>query len=179
MLKILAILAEGFEEIETVTPIDLLRRAGAEVTLAALGNDLNVVGRSKITLRADLTLAEVLNQEFDCLLLPGGPGVKHLRADARVIDLVRKQDAAKKLIAAICAAPTVLHDAGVLTGRRYTAHFSVADELAEILADEKVVSDGHVLTSRGAGTALDFGLALIEHLFGQAKSSEIAKSICW
>ncbi len=181
MPTVLAILAEGFEEIEAVTPIDLLRRAGAEVTMAALGDGIHVTGRSGLTLHADTTLTAVEaggGRNFDCLFLPGGPGVKLLRTDPRVRALVLRQHAAGRWLAAICAAPAVLQDAGLLKGRRYTAHFSVAGELPDILADERVVADGRLLTSRGAGTALDFGHLLLEKLFSPEKAREIARSVC-
>jgi 4-methyl-5(b-hydroxyethyl)-thiazole monophosphate biosynthesis len=181
MPTILAILAEGFEEIETVTPIDLLRRAGAEVTVAALSDGIHVTGRSGITVHADTTLGAIESgeaREFDCLFLPGGPGVKHLRADPRVRAFVLRQNVTGRWLAAICAAPVVLHDAGLLAGRRYTAHFSVAAELSNILASERVVVDGHLITSRGAGTAQDFALILIEKLFSPERAHELARSIC-
>ncbi len=180
MPTVLAILAEGFEEIEAVTPIDLLRRAGAEVTLAALGDGIHVTGRNGLTLHATTTLAALTAAgppDFDCLLLPGGPGTALLRGDPRVQALVRHQHAAGRWLAAICAAPTLLNDAGLLAGRRYTAHFSVAPELPHILSNEKVIADGRLLTSRGAGTALDFGLLLVEKLFSEEKTEEIARSI--
>ena len=181
MPTVLAILAEGFEEIEATTPVDLLRRAGAEVTVAAIGEGIHVTGRMGITLHADTTLAAVIAaeppREFDCLFLPGGPGVKHLRADPRVRALVLQQDSARRWLAAICAAPTVLHDAGLLAGRRYTAHSSVANELTAILRNERVVTDEHIITSRGAGTALDFGLLIVEKLFSAEKAGEVARSI--
>jgi 4-methyl-5(b-hydroxyethyl)-thiazole monophosphate biosynthesis len=175
---VLVILADGFEEIEAATPIDLLRRAGAEVTAASLGDGIHVTGRSGIVMHADAPLGALAEREFDCLLLPGGPGTRHLRADSRVLDCVKRQHASGRWIAAICAAPAVLHDAGLLSGRRYTAHFSVANELHDILADEKVVVDGRLITSRGAGTALDFSLALIEVLFSAEKAREVRRSIC-
>jgi|TARA_Y100000385_G_scaffold167271_1_gene173330 protein deglycase len=178
MSKVLAILAEGFEEIEAITPIDLLRRAGVEVTLAALEDGKHVTGKMGITLHADANLSDLNSDDYDCVFLPGGPGVKHLRASDRVIEIVLKQHASKRLLAAICAAPTVLHDAGVLTDKRYTAHFSVGNELAAILSNEKVMLDGNVLTSRGAGTALEFGLVLVEQLVGDSKSKEVSDSIC-
>lgn len=178
MPTVLAILAEGFEEIETVTPIDLLRRAGIDVIVAALGHEIRVTGRTGITLHAETTLAAVGDRLCDCLFLPGGPGVKHLRADLRVRSLVQRHAEAGRWLAAICAAPTVLHDAGLLVGRRYTAHFSVANELPAILAAERVVTDGKIVTSRGAGTAVDFGLALIECLASPAKAREVAAAIC-
>jgi 4-methyl-5(b-hydroxyethyl)-thiazole monophosphate biosynthesis len=178
MPTVLAILPEGFEEIEATAPIDLLRRAGAEVTTAALGEQIHVTGRSGITLHADATVAAVLGRAFDCVFLPGGPGVKHLRADPRVRAFVQQQHTAGRWLAAICAAPAVLHDAGLLAGRRYTAHFSVASELPAILADERTVADGTLLTSRGAGTAVDFGLLLVEKLFSPDKAREVAQAIC-
>src|SRR5690606_26783466 len=102
---------------------------------------------------------------------------KHLRADPRVREILLRQHAAARWIAAICAAPTALFDAGLLDGRRYTAHFSVANELPDILAHERVVVDGNLITSRGAGTALDFGLKLVEILFTPEKAREIAEAI--
>lgn len=178
MPTVLAILAEGFEEIEALAPVDLLRRAGAEVVLAALGESTHVNGRCGVTIHADTTLTAVGTRAFDCLFLPGGPGTTLLRADPRVRSLVLAQHSAGRWVAAICAAPTVLHDAGLLTGRRYTAHPSVAPELPEIRASERVVSDGNLITSRGAGTALEFGLTLVGTLFSPAKAQEISASIC-
>lgn len=178
MPTVLTILAEGFEEIEAVTPIDLLRRAGADVTIAALADGLDVTGRNGLTLHANTTFAAAQARDFDCVFLPGGPGVRHLRADRRVRDIVLRQHGSDRWLAAICAAPTVLQDAGLLAGRRYTAHFSVASELPAILASERVVADGRILTSRGAGTALDFGLFLVEKLFSVDKAREIGGSIC-
>lgn len=178
MPTVLALLAEGFEEIEAVTPIDLLRRAGATVTVAALGEGIHVTGRSGVTMHADTNLAGVETQTFDCVLLPGGPGVARLRADPRVVPLVRRHHAAGHWITAICAAPTVLHDAGLLGGKRFTAHFSVAAELPGLIANERVVADGRIITSRGAGTALDFGLELVEALFSEEKKAEVSRSVC-
>jgi protein deglycase len=175
--RVLFLLENGFEEIETVTPIDLLRRADAEVLLASVSGEQLVTGRSQITLRADATLAEVAEQEFDLLVVPGGPAVKALRADGRPAKLAQTFHDSGKMVAAICAGPTVLKDAQLLEGKRFTAHFSVFKELPEALADQKVVRDEAILTSRGAGTAVDFGLALVEALFGAEKSKEIARAI--
>ena len=176
--SVLVPLAEGFEEIEAVTPIDLLRRAGAEVTIAALTDELLVTGRNGITIRADVSLGSVADETYDCLLIPGGPGVRHLRADLRVRACVLSHASRVSWIGAICAAPTVLLDAGLLTGRRYTAHPSVAAELPQIDPTQRVIVDGRLITSRGAGTALDFALVLVEKLFSLDKSAEIARSIC-
>ena len=175
--RTLCILAGGFEEIETVTPIDLLRRANIEVVVAAVGANLQVTGRSGITLVADRSLDDALaSGDFDSLLIPGGPAVGALRKDGRTANLARDFHAEGKLIAAICAAPLVLHDAGLLDGRRFTAHASVRDELPGAL-DDRVVEDGTIITSRGAGTAVDFSLAIITALAGAAAADEVAQAI--
>jgi 4-methyl-5(b-hydroxyethyl)-thiazole monophosphate biosynthesis len=175
--RVLCLLAAGFEEIETVAPVDLLRRAGAEVVLASLDGERLVAGRCGMTLQADAALAAVVGQDFDLLLVPGGPGVKGLRADGRPAQLARDHALRGRPVAAICAAPTVLADAGLLAGRRFTAHASVHAELPGVLADERVVQDGNIITSRGAGTAVEFGLALVRELFGESKAREIAAAI--
>ena len=178
MPTVLTLLADGFEEIEAITPVDLLRRAGVEVTVASLAEHRHVTGRSGITVHADIALSDVGERLFDLLLLPGGPGTKNLRADPRVQAVVERHAAGGRQLAAICAAPTVLNAAGLLEGRRYTAHFSVAAELPEIIADRRVVVDGSLVTSRGAGTAIDFGLMLVEKLVSAEKAGEVARSIC-
>lgn len=176
--SVLAILMPGFEEVEAVTPIDLLRRAGVRVVVASLSLDASVVGRSNLTIVAETTFAIATQQTYDLIFLPGGPGVKHLRADQRLAPLLQAQIAAGRQVAAICAAPLVLHDAGLLAGRRYTAFPSTADELPAILSDQRVVEDGPIITSRGAGTALDFALALVARLVSPAKAAEVRQSIC-
>jgi 4-methyl-5(b-hydroxyethyl)-thiazole monophosphate biosynthesis len=179
MATALLILPEGFEEIEAVTPIDLLRRAGVVVTVAALGDGIHVTGRCGVTVHADLPLSAVAaDASFDAVILPGGPGVRHLRADPRVRERLLRQHGAGGWVAAICAAPAVLADAGLLAGRRYTAHFSVAADLPSLLSEESVVVDGRILTSRGAGTSLAFGLALVELLVSSNKRQEVAAAIC-
>lgn len=177
--RVLCLMADGFEEIETVAPVDLLRRAGAEVVMASVFPSIHLTGRSGITMHADALLADVMEQDFDLLFVPGGPGVKALRADGRPAALARRFAEQDKLVTAICAAPTVLHDAGLLAGRKFTAHFSVYDELPEASKEpgERVVRDGRLITSRGAGTAVEFGLALVEALLGREKSREVAASV--
>lgn len=175
--RVLCLLIAGFEEIETLAPVDLLRRAGAEVVMASVQGERLVTGRCQIIVQADASLADVATADFDLLLIPGGPGVKALRADGRAAALATAYARANRPVAAICAAPTVLADAGLLAGKRFTAHTSVHAELPGVLADERVVEDGLLITSRGAGTALDFGLALVRRLFGEAKATEIARSI--
>jgi 4-methyl-5(b-hydroxyethyl)-thiazole monophosphate biosynthesis len=179
MTSALVLLPEGFEELEAVAPIDVLRRAGVDVVVAGLTASPLVTGRCGMTLRVDTPLESVpAGRTFDLLLLPGGPGVKLLRADVRVRALVLAQHVAGRWLAAICAAPTVLGDAGLLTGRRYTCHPSVAAELPDRLADERVVVDGKIITSRGAGTAIDYGLVLAGLLVSPAQRDDVARAIC-
>jgi len=115
--------------------------------------------------------------DFDLLLIPGGPAVAKLRQDGRAAALAKSFVQAGKLVAAICAGPLVLEDAGLLEGKRFTAHFSAANELPGAQTGERVMEDGLIITSRGAGTALEFGLALVDRLFGEAREEEIARSI--
>jgi 4-methyl-5(b-hydroxyethyl)-thiazole monophosphate biosynthesis len=178
MKRVLVLLIDGFEDIEMITPVDLLRRAGAEVVLASLGEGIHLTSSLKVTMHADAMLKEALDSgPFDLLFIPGGPGVKALRADVRAAEVARHFAQFEKPIAAICAAPTVLADAGLLEGRLYTAHDSTYGELKHALAEQRVVQDGNIITSRGAGTALDFGLALVTRLFGKEKADEIARRI--
>jgi 4-methyl-5(b-hydroxyethyl)-thiazole monophosphate biosynthesis len=175
--RVLCLLVPGFEEIELVAPVDLLRRAEAEVVIASVSGEKSVTGRCGVTIQSDVRLEDVVGESFDLLFIPGGPGVKALRADGRAARLARSFAAQGRPVAAICAAPTVLADAGLLAGRRFTAHFSVHAELPGVLPHERVVKDGNLITSRGAGTAVEFGLALVRELFGEAKAAAIGESI--
>jgi 4-methyl-5(b-hydroxyethyl)-thiazole monophosphate biosynthesis len=175
--RVLCLLFPGFEEIETIAPVDLLRRAGVEVVVASVTGEKLVTGRCEITVQADAALADMAEQEFDLLLIPGGPGVKALRADGRAAKLAQAYAQGGKPVAAICAAPTVLNDAGLLTGKRFTSHAGVLPELPDSLVQERVVEDGGLITSRGAATAVEFGLALVRHLCGEAAAAEVAKGI--
>ncbi len=177
MKRVLLLLAEGFEEIETLTPVDLLRRAEVEVVMAAVGEGIHVKGRCGVTVHADAVLAGLATEAFDGLILPGGPGVKLLRAEGVAAQLATRFMAEGKWVAAICAAPLVLQDAGLLDRRRFTAHDSTWGDLPEALGAERVVEDGLLITSRGAGTALDFGLALVARTMGQAAADAVARSI--
>lgn len=175
--KVLCLLVNGFEEIETIAPVDLMRRAGIEVTLASLTGQTSVTGRCQMTLMADALLDAIDVSQYDLLFIPGGPGVKALRSDGRPATLAATFVASGKLVAAICAAPLVLQDAGLLKERRFTAHFSTDAELPQALKTERVVVDGPIITSRGAGTAIDFGLALVQHLAGVPVADATAKAI--
>ncbi|MGC4013668.1 MAG: DJ-1/PfpI family protein [Luteolibacter sp.] len=174
--RVLCLLVDGFEELETVAPVDVLRRAGVDVTLASLAQ-MVVTGRNGIHLTADVLLADELPDAYDLLLLPGGPGVAKLREDGRPAAIARIFAESGKKVAAICAAPLVLKDAGILSGRRFTAHDSTLRDLPDAVVNERVVIEENLITSRGAGTALDFGLALVAELCGQERADEVAASI--
>lgn len=173
----LCILTDGFEEIEAITPIDLLRRAGVEVTLASQLNRLEVCGRNGIQVRAEVLLDAVIGQSFDLLLLPGGPGVQALCEDARVLAITQDHFKQGKWVAAICAAPRILHAAGQLDGHDFTGHASLEADFPALIRDQAVVCSEKLITSRGAGTALPFGLELVKQLCGEAQALEIAASI--
>jgi 4-methyl-5(b-hydroxyethyl)-thiazole monophosphate biosynthesis len=175
MKRVLCLLADGFEEIEVVTPVNLLRRAGVEVVLAGV-SEKSITGKCGIRIEAEVLLNEVRGEDFDALFLPGGPAVIALRKNSVVIDLIREFSENGKIIAAICAAPLLLHDAGVLVGKSFTAHFSTTQELPKN-SGERVVLDGNFLTSRGAGTAIDFGLAFVEILAGEGAKNEVAAAV--
>lgn len=174
--RVLCLLADGFEEIEFVTPVDLLRRAGVEVVVAGLA-DRAATGRCGIRIEADVLLDDIDASSFDLLFIPGGPGVGALREDGRAARLAADFAKSGKRVAAICAAPLVLKDAGVLAGRRFTAFRSVRGELGEGVEEGRVVEDGNLITSRGAGTALDFALALVSTLAGADAAEKVAHEI--
>lgn len=176
MAKVLVPLAAGCEELEAVTIIDLLRRAGVEVVTAGL--QPGIVKASRGTqLVPDTILDNVLRDEFDMVVLPGGmPGAQHLKDDSRVQALLKRLAAEGKYTAAICAAPMALAEAGLLSGRKATGYPGVLEKLGlpdVVLQNQAVVKDGKVITSRGPGTAMDFALELIETLAGRDKRQEV------
>ena len=176
MAEALVILAPGFEEIEAVTIIDVLRRCGIKVTVAGLLPDL-VKGAHDIKIVPDKAIEEVQMRDFDAIVLPGGnPGFKNLRRDGRVLEMIKEASDSGKLVAAICAAPAVLSDAGVLKNRKCTIYPGMESEVenraSEVLEDFVVV-DGNVITSRGPATALHFALRIAERLVGK----EIAEGV--
>jgi protein deglycase len=174
MKRVLVPLAEGFEELEAVTVIDILRRAGVEVVVASLGES-PVTGSHGIRIAADTPLAALVEQDFDMVALPGGmPGAEHLKKDARIAEIARRLAAKGRPVAAICAAPMVLAAAGLLDGRRATSYPGFLKDAAKTtVTDEAVVVDGGMITSRGPGTALDFALQLVETLEGAAARGRV------
>jgi 4-methyl-5(b-hydroxyethyl)-thiazole monophosphate biosynthesis len=175
MKSVAVFLAPGFEEIEAVTVIDVLRRADIQVTVAGLSEG-EITGSHEITVRPDKTLDEIQPESFDMVVLPGGlPGTDHLREDPRVRAFVRHMAESGKYTCAICAAPTVLKAAGVATGRAVTSHPIVQEDLKGLdYREERVVVDGPVVTSRGAGTAMEFALELVRILAGPEKADLLA-----
>lgn len=170
MASVLVPLAQGCEELEAVTVIDLLRRAQINVVTASL-DDLPVTASRGTRLLADKNLDDALQQDYDMVVLPGGlPGADHLDQDPRVIELLKQMANSEKFTAAICAAPKVLATAGLLSGKRATGYPGTLEKLDLPNTDIEsaaVVKDGHVVTSRGPGTAMDFALELIALLSGK------------
>jgi protein deglycase len=176
MARVLVPLAAGCEELEAVTIIDLLRRAGVEVVSAGL--EPGIVRASRGTqFVPDTNLDSVLRQDFDMIVLPGGmPGAQHLTDDPRIQALLKKMADEQKYTAAICAAPMALAQAGLLSGKRATCYPGALEKfgLSDIaLQNAPIVRDGHVITSRGPGTAMDFALELIEILVGERKRKDV------
>lgn len=170
-MKILVPLANGFEEIEAVNVIDILRRADVDVVTAGLKEGL-VEGSHKIKMLPDTTLDKIDYRDFDGLVLPGGsPGFINLGNDERILKMAQEMDKVGKVVAAICAAPSVLIKAGVLQGRRATVSPSgkAQVEACANFSEERVLVDGNLVTSRSPGTALEFGLKLVEVLAGKEK----------
>ncbi|MFA6970560.1 MAG: DJ-1 family glyoxalase III [Gallionella sp.] len=174
MKRVLVLFAQGSEELETVSIVNILRRAGVDVTLAGLSTGA-LRGSRGITIQPDTTLDAVLHDSFDMIVLPGGqPGSRHLQADARVIKLVQQMAGLGRYVAAICAAPMVLASAGLLDGKRATCFPTCLDGFPNVhLQTAAIVEDGKIITSRGPGTAMDFALLLVERLTGAAKRNEV------
>jgi 4-methyl-5(b-hydroxyethyl)-thiazole monophosphate biosynthesis len=177
---VLVPVADGTEELEAVAIIDTLRRAGAVVTVATIGAGLEITCSRGVRLVADTRIADLGAVSFDLIALPGGmPGAEHLHDSQDLTALLNAHVAAGGLIAAICAAPVVvLARRGLLGKRRATAHPSVFAELPESQrSEDRVVVDEGLVTSRGAGTALEFALTLVEQLFGPERRDDVARSM--
>jgi len=178
--RVLVPLAQGCEELEAITIIDLLRRAGIEVISAGLDTE-NITASRGVKLIPDTDLESALKDDYDMIVLPGGlPGADHLDNDDRLKSALKKMANDDKYIAAICAAPKVLANTGLLKGKMATCYPGFLDdpELSGItLSDEAVVRDGKIITSRGPGTAMDFALELIKVLSGKGKMDEVEKGL--
>jgi 4-methyl-5(b-hydroxyethyl)-thiazole monophosphate biosynthesis len=178
MIVALVPLLDGFEEIEAVAVIDLLRRAEIEVIVAGV-EKLLVTGSHKIAIPCDRLLADVAGREFDIVILPGGPVTPQLGASSVVRALVCRHAEREKWVCAICAAPSILADLELLDGRRAACHPTVDAKMKGARIEQKpVVVDGRFITSRGAGTAVLFALEIIRCAAGEEKARRIATQIC-
>ena len=178
MKRVVIPLAPGFEEIEAITVIDILRRAGVEVVTAGT-DETPIPGRCGIRVVPDCSLDLVRAEDFDMVVLPGGMGgTEHLKKDGRVLSLVRGMQRDDKYTSAICAAPAVLSAVGIIDGRRITSHPTVKASLTEaIYVEERVVVDGRLVTSRAPGTAMEFAYTLVELLVGKEKVHEVNEGV--
>lgn len=176
MKKVLVPLAQGCEELEAVTIMDLLTRAGVEVISAGLDEKPVTCSRNTVIIPTT-SVDKIIDEDFDLIVLPGGlPGADYLRDDDRIIKLIQKQNAANKPVGAICAAPKVLAKAGVLDNKKATSFPDIMTELNlpnTTITDTAIEIDGNIATSRGPGTAMDFALALIKLLLGEEAAKKV------
>lgn len=177
--KAIVFLANGFEETEALVPADLLRRAGVEVVLASINDSRLVTGSHDINVTADELMSDLDCSESDLLMLPGGPGYKNLYACDILKDILRKANDDKKIITAICAAPMVIGDMGLLNGEAATCFPGYESYLkgADVQNSKAVVSSNRFVTGRSAAAAIEFGLAQIEALCGEEVKNKVAKEI--
>lgn len=174
-MRAVIILAEGFEEIEAFATIDILRRANVEVTIASLSSSI-VESSRKIRTMTDKRLAEIKVDDYDAVILPGGPGYKNLANSQAVLSLIKEFDKKKKIVAAICAAPSVLAKAGILETRIATIYPGMESQIPKP-RDAKVVVDGNVVTAKSPGTAIDFAIKLAEILAGKAAARKVREDL--
>jgi len=176
------LLGKGFEEIETVASLDVLRRAGIDVSTVALTDDLLVSGGHGITVKADITIGQLDFDSMEMLVLPGGGGgVKSISCAPAAMELINRTRQAEKPIAAICAAPSLLVETGILDGRKVVCHPSVNDVVcsagALLQSDLTVVRDGSLITGKAAGYAIEFGLVLVAFLRGSETAEHLSKVV--
>ncbi len=180
MKTIAAMLANGFEEVEALAVIDILRRAGIKTDMISINEYKTVTGAHNIQVGADKLLQETKLQSYDGIFLPGGmPGTNNLDACEELCNAIIEFNKEKKLLSAICAAPKVYGRLGILKGRNATCYPGFEDFLegADVKKQDKVVKDGHIITSRGMGTAIDLGLALVAEFTDERKAEELAEAI--
>ena len=180
-MKAFVFLADGFEEIEAIAPIDILRRADIEVITISISNKKEVLGAHGITILADHLFTEVDFSNSDLLFLPGGmPGTKNLDTHHDLKKLLQNQAEQGKYIAAICAAPSILGKMGLLEGKEAICYPGYENQLSgAIISEKKIVKSESVLTAKGAGVAVEFALRLVEELKGKALAESISKAICY
>lgn len=181
MSKVGIFLADGFEEIEGLTVVDLLRRAGIQIDTISIMKRKEITGAHNIIVMADQLFEDMTSEEYCMLILPGGmPGTKYLGAHEGLVRLLKHYADENKFISAICAAPSVLGDNGILKGKRAICYPGFEERLeGAVITEQSVVEDGNIITSQGMGTAMDFGLAIIERLLDKETALKIKTSICY
>ena len=179
--KIGMMVANGYEEVEMLTVVDLLRRAGMTCDIISVSGEKELTSSHKVTVIADLLYEEADFDSYDALAIPGGmPGTINLGEHGGVCEQLKKAHEAGKLIAAICAAPTVFGKLGLLEGRKAICYPGMEDQLTgAIVTCEPVVRDGNIITSRGMGTAIDFGLAILAYYEGEEAAASMAKTVVY
>lgn len=178
MKKTFIFLTDGFEDTEAVATIDVVRRAGISCVLVSLTGDLKVTGSNKMTVICDTLFEDENFLEFDALIIPGGPGYKQLNKHEPLKKMLVEANSNEKLLCAICAAPTVFSELGILKGKDATAYPSLQNELVcENVVDTSVVLSKNVITARGVGAVLDFGLKIVETLLDVKTMEDLKKAI--
>ncbi len=181
MIKVCACMADGFEEVEMLTVVDILRRANMQVSIVSVMDKLQVTGAHKICVEADYLWGEVNFDQYDCIFLPGGmPGTLNLGKHAGVKEQIKKFSQSNRRVAAVCAAPSVLGENGLLEGKKAVCYPGFEDKLkgAQVLM-EKVVTDGNITTSRGMGTCIPLALELVSLYQGKEEADKIGKGILY
>lgn len=178
MKKVLVALAPGFEEIETITVVDILRRSGARVSVAGTIEG-PIEGSRGVKVVPDESIDDIKSENLDMIVLPGGqPGTDNLNSDPRISRLLKEMKDRGKLIAAICAAPIILESNGLLKDHKRTSHPSVKEGLSgDFYSEDRVVVDGTIITSRSPGTAMEFAFQLVEILFGKERVETVNKGV--
>lgn len=181
MSKLGIFLADGCEEIEALTVVDVVRRAGMEIELIAIAEKKEVTSSHKVTFLAESLAKDVDYDALDGIVLPGGmPGTLNLGADEKVNEVIKKFAAEGKLVAAICAAPSVLGQAGLLNGKHATCHPGFEEKLlGATTSEDNVVVDGNIITSRGMGTAIDFALAIVKYFADEEAVEKIKTGLVY
>lgn len=179
MKKVYVFLADGFETVEALAVVDILRRASIEAVTVAVSDGKKIISAQKIEVNADVLISDVDASDADVVFLPGGmPGTRNLEAYATVTDIVKKQYAAGKIVAAICAAPSIFGHLGMLEGKRATCYPGFEKDLyGAVYTGARVERDGNVVTGKGMGTAIDMGLELVELLSDKEAAEKIAHGI--
>ncbi len=178
MSTALIVFADGFEDVEAVAIVDVLRRGGVETITASLNAEKSATSAHGIKLATDAVLSDVLANEYAAIVLPGGGvGTQNLKACAPLLERLKAQKAAGGLVCAICAAPTVLAEAGVLDGESVTCYPSCSSEMGCRVEDVPVIADGQIITGQGPGSALLFALVVLSHLTDEQNAHNVANGI--